>query len=310
MRRLASFLAIGFLAALGPTHAPAQEGSMQSPEDKMNALAAALPELTPSESGYQAANGLEIYYEVHGTGEPLIVLHGAYMSNRAMAGVIEPLMEHRTVYALELQGHGRTADVDRPITYEAMADDIAAFMEAKGIETADVLGYSMGAGAAVQLAIRHPETVRKMVAISVSYSSDALPPGFMDMMATMTPEALAGTPMEAEYRALAPNPEGFGTLVEKLKTLDMTPYAWPEEDISGIKAPTLLIVGDSDIVSLDHAVSMFKLMGGGVFGDMQPMPASQLAILPGASHVTAIANPRLLADMILPFLDSPLPAAQ
>jgi pimeloyl-ACP methyl ester carboxylesterase len=309
MRRFASFLAVGVLAAMSPAYAPAQEGGGETPEDKMNAIMETLPVLSPSESGYQEANGLNMFFEVYGTGEPLVLLHGAYMSTRGMAGLIEPLMAHHTVYALEMQGHGRTADIDRPITYEAMADDVAAFMAAKGIETADVLGYSMGGGIAVQLAVRHPEAVRKMVAISASYSSDALPPGFMDMISTFDASMMAGTPMEAEYLALAPDPDGFANLVEKLKVLDMTPFHWPEDDIRGITAPTLLVVGDSDVVSLEHAVAMFKLLGGGVFGDMQPMPASQLAILPGTSHVTAIANAPLLMGMIEPFLESPMPSA-
>jgi pimeloyl-ACP methyl ester carboxylesterase len=217
---------------------------------------------------------------------------------------------HRVI-AVELRGHGHTADTDRPITYEQMADDAAAALDHLGIERADVVGYSMGGGVALQLAIRHPDVVRKLVVASASYRSDGMHAEALAMFPTITPEIFAGTPMEAAYLRNAPNPDDFPKLVEKLTQLDATPFAWPEEEVRAIRAPTMLVVGDSDLVRLEHAVELFRLLGGGVMGDLQGLPGSQLAVLPGTTHfmppesgVPARA-PWLLA-MIEPFLASPL----
>src|SRR5918994_2974722 len=206
-----------------------------------------------SYGNYAEVNGLNMYYEIHGTGQPLVVLHGAYMTIDAMGEVVPSLAESRQVIAVELQGHGRTADIDRQLSYEQMADDVAALLRHLGTEGADVFGYSMGGAVALQVAIRHPEVVRKLVVASASYTSDGAHPELMEMIPTLTPEAFVGTPIEEEYLRLAPNPEDFPTLVAKLKRLDLEHFAWPQEDIRGIQAPTLLIVGDSDAIRLEHA---------------------------------------------------------
>src|ERR671915_29615 len=198
-----------------------------------------------------------MYYEIYGTGEPLVVLHGAYMTIDSMGEIVPGLARDRQVIAVELQGHGRTADVDRPLTYEQMADDTAALLRHLGIEPADVFGYSMGGGAALQLAIRHPEAVRKLVLTSVSYTSDGMHPELLEMIPTITPEVFAGSPIEEAYHRTAPNPDDFPTLVAKMKRLDMEPFAWPPEDIRGIAAPALIIIGDSDAIRLEHAVELF-----------------------------------------------------
>ena len=148
------------------------------------------------QAGYAPVNGLEMYYEVHGTGQPLVVLHGAYMTIGMMGEVVPRLAEARQVIAVELQGHGRTADVDRPLTYEQMADDVAALIGHLGIEQADLFGYSMGGAAALQVAVRHPEVVRKLVVASASYTSDGMHPELLEMIPTITPEAFAGSPIE------------------------------------------------------------------------------------------------------------------
>src|ERR687883_2066652 len=199
---------------------------------------------TSTRGNYAEVNGLNMYYEIHGTGEPLVVLHGAYMTIDSMGEVVPALAETRQVIAVELQGHGRTADIDRPLTYEQTADDIAALLRHLVIEKADVFGYSMGGGAAFQVAIQHPEVVRKLVVASASYTSDGMHPELLEMIPTITPEAFAGSPIEEAYLRIAPNPEDFPNLVAKTKQLDMEPFAWPPEDIRGIAAPTLLIVGD------------------------------------------------------------------
>jgi pimeloyl-ACP methyl ester carboxylesterase len=267
-------------------------------------------------TGYAPVNGLELYYEVHGVGRPLVVLHGAYMTIEAMGAVVPGLAESRQVIAVELQGHGRTADVgDRPLTYEQMADDVAALLRHLGIEEADVFGYSMGGSVALQVAVRHPEVVRKLVVASASYTSDGMHPELLEMIPTITPEAFAGSPIEEAYLRTAPNPDDLRTLVAKLKRLDMEPFAWPPEDIRGIAAPTLLIVGDSDAIRLEHAVELFRLLGGGVIGDLAGLPKSQLAVLPGTTHFVPPGSAVLdrtdwLLSLIPPFLDAPMPEAR
>src|SRR5215204_13722 len=154
---------------------------------------------TTPQTGYAPVNGLNMYYEIHGTGEPLVLLHGAYMTIDAMGEVVPELGKTRQVIAVELQGHGRTADVDRPLSYEQMADDTAALLRHLGIEQADVFGYSMGGGVALQVAIRHPDLVRKLVVASASYTSDGMQPELFEMIETITPELFAGSPFEAAY---------------------------------------------------------------------------------------------------------------
>jgi pimeloyl-ACP methyl ester carboxylesterase len=268
-----------------------------------------------SKGNYAEVNGLNMYYEIHGTGQPLVLLHGAYMTIDAVGEVVPALAETRQVIAVELQGHGRTADMDRPLSYELMADDVAALLRHLVIEKADVFGYSMGGGVALQVAIRHPEVVRKLVAASASYTSEGMHPELLEMIPTLTPEVFAGSPIEEAYLRIAPNPEDFPTLVAKMKRLDMQPFAWPPEDIRGIVAPTLLIVGDSDAIRLEHAVEMFRLLGGGVMGDLAGLPKSQLAVLPGTTHFVPPGSAVLdradwLLSMIPPFLDAPMPEEQ
>jgi pimeloyl-ACP methyl ester carboxylesterase len=264
---------------------------------------------------YAEVNGLRMYYEIHGTGQPLVLLHGAYMTIDAMGEVLPELARSRQVIAVELQGHGRTADVDRPLSYEQMADDTAALLRHLEIEEADVFGFSMGGGVALQVAIRHPEVVRKLVVASASYASDHMHAELLEMIPSITPEVFAGSPIEEAYLQTAPNPDDFPTLVAKLKQLDMEPFAWPQEDIRGISAPTLLIVGDSDAIHLEHAVELFRLLGGGVMGDLAGLPKSQLAVLPGTTHFIPPGSGVLdrtdwLLAIVPPFLDAPTPEGQ
>ena len=262
------------------------------------------------QAGYAPVNGLEMYYEIHGAGRPLVVLHGAYKTIGTMGEVVPGLADARRVIAVELQGHGHTADIDRPLSYEQMADDVAVLIGHLGIEQADVFGYSMGGGVALQVAIRHPEVVRKLVAASASYTSDGVYPEVLAMIETITPEAFAGTPWFAEYARVAPNPDDFPALVAKLKRLDAEVYAWPPETVQAIAAPTLLIIGDSDVVRPEHAVELFRLRGGGVPGDLTGLPNSQLAVLPGTTHVGVMERADLLLAMIPAFLDAPMPETE
>jgi pimeloyl-ACP methyl ester carboxylesterase len=266
----------------------------------------------PGAGGYVSVNGLEMYYEIHGTGQPLVLLHGAFSAIGTSFGELLPsLAERRRVIAFEMQAHGRTADIDRPLSYEQMADDTAAALEQLGIEKADFFGYSMGAFIALQIAIRHPDVVRKLVLASVTYNLGGVHPGLMEGLADMKPEMMYGSPWHEEYTRIAPNPDEFATLFAKKTQMDRNLKDVPAEFIESIEAPTLLIIGDSDLVRPEHAVEMFRLLGGGVFGDTPAgLPSSQLAVLPGTSHVTLVSRADLLLSIIPPFLDAPMPEAE
>jgi pimeloyl-ACP methyl ester carboxylesterase len=211
-------------------------------------------------------NGMQMYYEVSGRGDPLIVLHGAYGNIPAMGAIIPKLAASHRVYALELQGHGRTTDINRPITYQNLADDVAAFMDSVGLRKADVFGYSMGSITGLQLTIRHPAKVGKLVFGSGAYDFEGWQAEFKAGIPKQTVEMMVQTPFAAEYKKLAPNPNGFPELAKKVIALQKEPMAWAS-DVKGIKSPVLIIAGDADGVTLEHVVAMFHLLGGGVMGD-------------------------------------------
>jgi pimeloyl-ACP methyl ester carboxylesterase len=261
------------------------------------------------QTGYVPANGLHMYYEVHGTGQPLVLLHGAFSAIGTSFGPLLPgLAKTRQVVAFELQGHGRTADIDRPLSLEGMAADVAAALKELGIQSADVFGYSTGGAVALRLAINHQDVVRKLVVASVTYTLDGVHPGLMEGLGEMKPEMMFGSPWHEEYMRLAPDPGNFATLFAKKTQMDKEIKDLPAEAVQAIKAPTLLIIGDSDLVRPEHAVEMFRLLGGGVFGDTPAgLPNSQLAVLPGTSHVTVVDRADLLLAIIPPFLDAPMP---
>ena len=252
-------------------------------------------------------NGMEMYYEVSGEGDPLIVLHGAYMNIPSMGRIIPALAERHRVYALEFQGHGRTTDIDRPITYENLGDDVAVFMDAVGLEKADVFGYSMGANAGLQLAIRHPEKVGRLIVASAAYDIEGLQPAFRAFIPQLTVEMMLAMPFAEEYKKLAADPDGFPVLVEKLIALEHEPLAW-EADVKALETPVLVITGDADVATLEHSVAMFRLLGGGDMGDMgQPLPASRLAVMPATSHTAVITQTDMLISFIEPFLAGETP---
>jgi pimeloyl-ACP methyl ester carboxylesterase len=266
---------------------------------------------TIPQSGYAPVNGLQMYYEVHGNGGPLLLLHGAFGAIDLWGPILATLAEHHQVIAVELQGHGHTADViDRPLGYEQMADDVAALLDHLGIAQADVVGYSMGGTTGLQLAIRHPDLVHKLVTVSPNYRSDGYYPELLAGLQQMTPDIFVGTPEEAAYLRHAPRREDFPVLVEKQKVLPQA-FAFPDEDIAAIAAPALVVLGDADVVRPEHAVALFRLLGGGVPSDLTgSLPNSQLAILPGTTHRSIVdeRSDQLLA-VIEPFLLAPMPDA-
>src|SRR5262245_36926421 len=265
---------------------------------------------TNLKEGYVSVNGLNMYYEIHGTGQPLVLIHGAFSAIGTSFGKLLPeLAKNRQVIGFELQAHGHTADIDRPLNLESMADDVAVAIQQLGLQRADIFGYSMGAFVALQVVIRHPKVVRKLVLASVSYTQSGIHPGLMEGLGNMTPEMMYGSPWHEEYLKIAPHPEHFARLFAKKTEMDRQTQDLSDENIREIKSPTLLIIGDSDLIRPEHAVEMFRLLGGGIFGDTPAgLPNSRLAVLPGTSHVTVVYQADLLLAMIPPFLDAPMPA--
>jgi pimeloyl-ACP methyl ester carboxylesterase len=264
--------------------------------------------MTSGTEGYGSVNGLEMYYAIHGSGKPLVLLHGALSTIATDFGNLLPrLAKDRQVIGVEQQAHGHTADIDRPLSYEQMAEDTVALVRQLGIDKADFFGYSMGGGIALQIALRHSDLVRKFVfAGGASYSLAGLYPEMLAGIAQLQPEHLMGTPWQRAYASTAPRPDDWPTLVTKMRDLDLAWAGWSAESVRSITAPALLVIGDSDVVRPEHAAEMFRLLGGGVEGDTGGLPASQLAVLPGTSHTAVVHRVEWLLSMVTAFLDAPV----
>lgn len=256
-------------------------------------------------SGYAPVNGMKLYYEIHGTGAPVVLLHGSFMTiTNNWTEWIDELAKSRQVIAIELQGHGRTADIDRPFSYENFADDVAALLDHLEIPQADLIGYSMGGGVAMQCAIRHPSKVRKVVSISAVFRHDGWVPEALEFFPKLTADVLKGSPIEIEYRKLSPTPEAFSTFVSRVIAMDLKPYDFGAAKLKATPAPFLFIHGDADGVRLEHIAEMFRLKGGEIFGDMRPRSSSRLAVLPDTTHITLMMRTKEIVPMINAFLDA------
>ena len=264
---------------------------------------------TAPETGYAPVNGLQMYYEIHGSGgTPLLLLHGGLFNIDLQFGELLPSLEAgRQVIAADFQAHGRTNDIDRPLTSAGLASDVVGLLEHLGVTQADVFGFSVGGAVALHLAIRHPELVRRLIVSSASFHPDGGRPENMEAVGAMTVDMIAGTPMEQEYLAKSPHPDRLQELLNKLGTFDQGFTGWSDADIAGITAPTLITVGDCDAVQLSHMVRFLQLRGGDVNGDFVGVPASQLAVFPGTTHFFGLARTSLVRDVVLTFLDAPLP---
>ena len=252
---------------------------------------------------YADANGIKLYYETGGTGRPLILLHGGLGAIEMFGPNLAALATDRQVIAVDLQGHGRTADIDRPLSVELMADDIAALIKHLGLESADVMGYSLGGGVALQTAIRHPEVVRKLVVVSTPFKRSAF---YADILAQQgqvsagAAEAMKQTPMYQLYASVAPRPDDWPRLLGKIGEAMKQDFDFSKA-IAGITATTLIVAGDADIFPPAHAVELFGLLGGGQRDggwDGAGRPKSRLAILPGLTHYTIFSAPALAATVI------------
>jgi len=260
----------------------------------------------PAKTGYARSGDLDLYYEVHGSGgTPLVVLQGSFCTIEICFGQMLPsLAAKRQVILIDQQGHGHTLLAkNHPFTVTQMKKDSIAVMKKLGIQKADILGYSTGAAVALELAITNPELVNKLVLLSGAYESTGVRKELHEMMPKLTADMMKQSPWYAAYKKVAPK-DTFDQLVEKVKTIDDS-KSWPEAKVRGLKMPVQLVVADSDIVYLNHAVKFFQLLGGDVAGDLVGKPKSQLFIVPGATHVTMVFEKSpLVGGVVVDFLDA------
>src|SRR6266581_6647228 len=258
---------------------------------------------------YAEVNGLSMYFETLGSGRPLILLHGGLGSGEMFGPVLPVLAEHHQVITPDLQGHGRTADIDRPIDIRLMADDIAALIDHLGLEKPDLVGYSLGGGVAFFTAVKYPQKVRRLVMASANIRRDAIPPEMLAQQAQVNSAALEfmkGTPMYELYQRVAPRPEDFGRLLDKMGE-SMSKDFDHSEEMRGLQVPTMLVCADADMAPPSHYVEAFKLLDGGLrdggwMGEGRPKGGHALAVLPGLTHYNLSASP-LFAAIVLDFLD-------
>lgn len=260
----------------------------------------------PDDSGYAEVNGLKMYYEVYGQGKPIVLIHGSFMNIPLNWSNIIPLLaDDRKVIVSEMQGHGRTKDIPREFSYEGMADDVSGLLKFLKTDSADILGYSMGGGVAFQLAVRHPEQVRRLVILSGTYSHDGWWPEVEESFASFTAEMFEGTPIQEQYESFGNDPSLFPAYIKKVMSVDVKPYDWTEE-VKAIRSPIFMVIGDADGVRYEHALELYRAKGGGKMGDISGVPQSRLAILPGTTHIGIIQRTDWLIPMIKDFLDADL----
>jgi pimeloyl-ACP methyl ester carboxylesterase len=263
---------------------------------------------------YADVNGIKLYYETHGTGRPVILLHGGLMSGETFGPVLSDLARNHQVIVPDLQGHGRTADIDRPIEIKLMADDIAALIDHLGLDKPDLVGYSLGGGVAFFTAVKYPDKVGKLVMVSANVRRDAIPPEMLAQQGQVSAAAvefMKDTPMYQLYQRVAPRPEDFGRLLDKVGESMAKDFDYSNE-VRGLKVPTLIVAADADMAPPSHYVEIFKLLDGGLrdggwMGEGRPTGGHALAILPGLTHYNIGTSP-LLAAVALNFIDGEQPS--
>jgi pimeloyl-ACP methyl ester carboxylesterase len=259
-----------------------------------------------SPGNYAVVNGITLYYEIHGTGKPLIMLHGGFGSFEMFSALSPALALNHQVIGVDLYGHGHTALTDRPLRFEYLADDIVGLIDHLGVEKADVLGFSLGGAVALQIAIRSPERVHKLVLISTPFKLAGWHAEHQQGMAAIGPESFLNTPIYEDYLRVAPKPEDFPRLAASMREALTVDYDWSGQ-VSALKSPTLIIAGDADGIPPSHAAAFFALLGGGLkdggWNGERVVP-SQLAILPGATHYKIHFRADLLLPILAAFLDT------
>ena len=262
----------------------------------------------PAKTGHVNANGVDYYFEIHASGEPLLLLHGGLGSIDMFAGNVLPaLAKARQVIAVDLHGHGRTTLGDRPIDLIDIGNDLAVVLDELGFEQVDVAGYSFGGGAGLRLAIQHPDVVRRLVVISAPYAQNGFFPEMLPqqaMVGAAMAEHMKETPMYTSYVAVAPNPNDFPRLLDRMGELMRRPNDW-SEDVKKLSMPVMLVYGDSDMIRPEHIVQFYQLLGGGLKDagwQREHMSRNRLAILPDVTHYDMFLSPEL-PRTILPFLD-------
>ena len=261
----------------------------------------------PAKTGYADVNGLHMYYEIYGQGQPLILLHGGFGNTGIFAPIMAALSQKRQVIAIDMQAHGRTADIERPMTFDAMSDDVVALLKFFHLEKADIMGYSLGGNVALYTVIKHPELVRKAIIVSAPFKRKGEYAALLAMQDQMGPGAadfMKQLPVYPAYARIAPKPDDWPRLVTKVAQLIQKDYDW-SADVKNIKTPLLLVCGDADLFPPSHAAEFFALLGGGQKDpgwDGKGRPESQLAILPNTTHYNIFMSPAL-AEVSTNFLD-------
>lgn len=252
-----------------------------------------------AQGNYAQVNGLSMYYEIHGAGKPLVLLHGSFGTAESWGQILPTLTKTRQVILVELQGHGRTADVERPLTMEQMADDTAALLKHLKIEEADVFGYSMGGEVGLALAIRHPEAVGRLAILGSAMGSmkDTYEKETYEQFLSITPEIFNFPQVKDPYVKVAPNPEKWPDLVRKIMAMGRSYEGFTHEQVKGIKCPVLVMMGDREGIRLEHAVEMRRTI-----------PIAQLAVFPNADHFLLFMSPDKVMATLLPFLEAPATA--
>jgi pimeloyl-ACP methyl ester carboxylesterase len=260
-------------------------------------------QMKPSKSGYAPVNGIKVYYEVYGEGRPIVLLHGAFMTIAGNWGELIPqLSKKRKVIAIEFQGHGHTPFSNRKLSDTTLASDVLGVMDYLKIDSADVLGYSMGGSVAYEFAIQNPKRLRKLVIISSTYKSTGWLPEINEAFKTFKPELFNNSPMKAAYDAVAPDTTKWASFIEQMIAFARVPFDLGDSNISKITAPVLIISGDNDGLDKIELMKTYKLLGGGVSADMVPMPKSQLAIVPSQGHVSLMMQTQTILNYLDNFL--------
>lgn len=257
----------------------------------------------PSNSGYAPVNGIKVYYEVYGEGKPILLLHGAFMSIDMNWGQLIPeLSKNRKVIAIEFQGHGHTPLTDRKMSLTAFSKDVEGVMDYLKVDSADVVGYSMGGTVAYQFIIQNPKRVNKLVIISSTYKSSGWLPEITNSFKTWKPEFFMNSPLKAAYEAVAPDKTKWPNFIDQMIAFVPTPFDFGDANISKISSPVLIISGDNDGLDKMELIKTYKLLGGGGVADLGPMPKSQLAIVPGQGHVSLMMQTATILNYLTGFL--------